>query len=174
MFKIINKDSYKIGVDEIEGMKEAMRDVLQVFVKALPKEIAEIGHFDEAEYKSRPGFIPNSNNKGSIEWYAIVPKCYEYSAPKLLEFGECDGSQDCDNDCICYNDGLLDAKLRVWLKYEGGNAFYLVMSGGNGDAPYFREKDQPVLFEKEFTANSLEELKTKGKEAVREMIKEFY
>lgn len=176
MYTILKHDSYKIGMDEIEGMEKVLRTALepvrQDFASCVYWGDVEI---ESTEYKSRDGFIPHSNNCGGVSIELIIPKCEELDWG-FLEFGECDGSCPPDEYCSCDNEGHLSAKVRVWLKYEGvdgdGNhAFYLYMGGGNGDAPYFRTKDEKTIFERSFVANDLQALEREAKVAVSELLK---
>ena len=109
-----------------------------------------------------------------------IPKCEEYGFGSV-EFGECD-----DNECECHNEdgngecgyeneGYLDAFLRIRLKFEGLDEkgvmkFYLFAEGGNNDAPYYR--NVPTLFETEFTAKNMSDLRAKAKKHIQKLIKE--
>ena len=72
------KHSYKIGMEEIEGLEHAMR---QAFEPVLESIAGRIYWYDKdrliskAEYKSRDGFIPHSDNYGGLEIQAIIPSC---------------------------------------------------------------------------------------------------
>ncbi len=100
-----------------------------------------------------------------------------------MEFGEYsdreDGQSDEDYDSQRDSedsDGHNDAKLRIWLKFEGISdegvmKFYLVLSGGNRDAPYFREKYSTTVFESDFEAKSLAGFKKKAKSEIAKLIK---
>lgn len=167
-------NSYKIGLNEVVGLEEAMELALKPILDHL-NEISRTWSgdgwfkFDTAEYKSRDGFIAHSHNLGGVMIESIIPKCGEYDFG-FLEFGEyeTDGLEDLTESEIDSrreseeSEGYLDAKLRIWLKLESLDDeslnFYLVMSGGNGDAPYFREKHQPTLFEASFACSSVFDL----------------
>lgn len=172
----------KIGLDEVEGLEKAMLDALQPIVDRLKKDIYwrdELG-FESTEYRSLDGFIPYSSNCGGMELCEVIPKCEE-SSFSFLEFGECD---ECDGETQCGYEGMEcggdseghnDAKLRVWLKFEGIEngimSFYLVLSGGNRDAPYFREKYSSTYFESEFQAGSIQAFKRIASKHVAELLK---
>lgn len=173
-----NHNSYKIGIDEIVGLKQAMKQVMAPIRQALKDKIYwNDCSLEESEYKSRDGFIPHSHNCGGIELMVIVPKCEEY-AFKFLEFGECD-DDECNHDerCIYEDEGHLDAKLRIWLKFEGIDEetqslqFYLYMGGGNDDAPYFRARCEADIFEAEFTCKSVAGLKRAASKHVKALLK---
>lgn len=169
--------SYKIGLDEIEGLKAAM---LKVF-EPIHNLIQDRAYWNEdllsfAEYKSRDGFLAHSHNCGGIQLNLQVPKCESHDF-SFLEFGECDdcdtpeliaaattpGNSQCGYDgqeCASECEGHLDAYLQIWFKFEGINSdggldFYLVASGGNQDAPYFRTKYLPTIFESSFSSKSV-------------------
>lgn len=166
----------KIGIDEIEGLKEVMKGLMKPVQDFIQDKVywSKV-ELEESEYKSCDGFIPYRSNCGGIEISEIIPKCEEYDW-KFIEFGECD-DKECDHELECgYEiDGHLDAKLRLWFKFEGIEnnklKFYLYMGGGNGDAPYFRVKAEQTYFEREFSVKSLDELKTKGKKYINELLK---
>jgi hypothetical protein len=188
LLKLIETHHWKTGVDEIAGLAEALEDVLRPVQEAL----AEKAYWDnctmeETEYKSRDGFIPYKHNCGGREITLVVPSCEQY-AFGFLSFGECDecgkesdaagnplqcgfGGQECGYEA----EGHLDAKLRVWLKFEGLEngvmQFWLYMGGGNGDAPYFRTGHEATVFEQAFTAKSLAGVRRQGAAAVRKLLK---
>lgn len=174
----INNNSYKIGVDEIDGLKETMKLILSPVQEHLKKSVYwNDVEFDEAEYKHRSGFIPYSSNCGGIMIDLIIPKCEEYNF-SFLEFGDCEDCNetmcsDCGEYCVSESDGHLDARLRVWFKFEGISNnklnFYLIMDGGNNDASYFRSN--PTIFETEFSCKDLEDLKVKSKKHINKLIK---
>jgi hypothetical protein len=178
--KILDTESYKIGLNEIEGLKKTLREVVKPIQDALKNKIYwNECIFEESDYLGRDGFIPYSHNCGGLEFTAIIPKCEEYDF-NFLEFGEHD--EDCNlnkkgEECTCgEHDGHLDAKLRVWLKFEGLDEsnklnFYLVLSGGNGDAPYFREKYSSTIFEADFTASSVKGVKRAASKHVKALLK---
>lgn len=188
MIKIKQGNSYKIGVDEIEGLGEAMD-------QALAPILAEVKHriywdtgltVHPTEYKSRDGFSAYSENCGGREISLIVPNC-EYSLFTYLEYVECDecGQSTKDGEplmcgykgqeCTSESEGHLDSKIRIWLKFEGIQDgvmyFYLYYGGGNGDAPYFRTKSERTYFETEFKAKSLVEFTAKVNEATQKLLK---
>ncbi len=159
-------DSYKLGMNEVVGLREAMASVFKPVQTALLEHVYWNGcEMESVEYKSRDGFIANKHNCGGLAIDLIIPSCEQHDF-NLLEFGECD---DCGGDgeyccaekggeCISESEGHLDARLRIWFKFEGINEdgeleFYINASGGNNDAPYFR--NTPDLFEASFTAKSL-------------------
>jgi hypothetical protein len=168
------KQAYKIGVDEIEGLKEAMQNAMLPIRDALrdkaywDRELA----FDDMEYKGRDGFIPYSHNHGGVVLGLHVPECEQYDWG-FLEFGE---HGECCDENGCNQDGELDAYLRIILKFEGvdedGNLqFYMNMAGGNNDAPYFRVSELPDLFEAEFTCKSVAGLKRAAAKHVNSILK---
>lgn len=171
--------SYKIGVDEIVGLNAALTETLIPIKKTLKDRIywSDL-EFESVEYKRRDGFIPHSHNCGGIEISVVLPKCEEYDFEHLVEFGEHD--DDCalmteGEDCSCgEGDGLLDAFLRIRLKFEGiqedgSLQFYLFAEGGNHDAPYFR--NTPTVFEAEFSAKSVAGVKRAASKSVAKLIK---
>jgi hypothetical protein len=178
---VIDRSSYKVGVNEIEGLLPAMRTAMEP-VRAALKDRVYWNDCDtrESEYKSRDGFMPHSHNCGGAEIHVIIPKCEESSFP-FLEFGECDdeecshrdeaGSGECPAEC----DGHLDASLRVWLKFEGLDdegtmRFWLYMGGGNGDAPYFRTQHEATVFEEAFEAKTISQFSQKAKRCVARLL----
>ncbi len=175
VLKIVQGDSYKIGVDEVIGLRSAMESVMEP-IRDLIRHKAYWNNqleFNELEYKSRPGFIPNSHNYGGVELDLIVPEC-ESSEWSCLEFGEAEINPDTNE--LYDNDGELDAYLRIILKFEGidseGNMkFYLNVCGGNNDAPYFRISSLPELFEAEFMCKSIEGMNRKASKYIKNIIK---
>lgn len=191
--KMINTNSYKIGVNEIDGLKMAMKNAMGPLVSIIQEKMYwTTVELTEAEYKSRDGFIPSSHNCGGIMIREIIPSIerHEFS---FLEFGNC---VDCDaltelnkngekqlcghNGVECANEteGYLDASFRVWLKFEGlnekgGMDFYLVASGGNNDAPYFREQYMGILFEEGFSAQSVKQFETIASATINKMLKKL-
>lgn len=166
----------KIGIDEVDGLKCAMKDVMQPILDAVNEHIYWTkAEFNESEYKSRDGFIPYSDNCGGIEITTVIPSC-ERDNFEYLVFGECD-DEECDHEqeCVVECEGRLDAKLRVWLKFEGLNEqnkmqFYLYLGGGNGDEPYFRTKYEATVFESEFQAKTIAEFKREAKKHVTKLL----
>ena len=178
MIRLNKTNSYKIGLNEVKGLERAMRDVLKPVQAELSKSIYwnDVG-LEQVEYISRDGFIAYSSNCGGLRILEIIPKCEEYSFD-YLEFGEHD--DDCDlnkpeGDCTCgEDDGFLDAKLEIFLKFEGIDekgtmSFYLVLHGGNQDAPYFGQSTD--IFETEFKARNIAEFRTKAKKAITKLLK---
>lgn len=160
-----NPKHYKIGIDEMPELRLAMFEVLKPILVTLNNQQSatdRLFEFSEAEYKSRDGFIPYSHNHGGVQITGHIPEfCKDdYS---WISFGEHD--DDCKyHECNCDDDGLLDAYLVLWLKYEGLDEngvgqFYIVVSAGNEDAPYFRIKNMPTVFESSFEASSVDEFK---------------
>lgn len=188
--RILKTNSYKIGINEVLGLKNRMFKILKPVQKAIKdKAYWNSVSIEESEYLRRDGFIPHSHNCGGLEIQLVVPKCEEYDFG-FLEFGECDicGTPECvdkngesiqcgyeGEECASECDGHLDAKLRVWFKFEGienGKMnFYLYMGGGNGDAPYFRVRSETTIFEAEFSAKTLAELEQKSKRHIKKLLK---
>lgn len=176
MFNVLKHNSYKIGMNEIEGMEKVLRDALEPVRQEFADRIywGSVG-IESTEYKSRDGFIPHSHNCGGVQIMEIIPEC-ESLDWGFLEFGECDGECPPDAGCQCDDEGHLSAKVRVWLKYEGqdvdgSHAFYLYMGGGNGDAPYFRTSYESTLFARTFKANDLQSLEREASAVVAELLK---
>lgn len=180
MIKINQGSSYKVGVNEVVGLLDAMKEAMSP-VQAWLKDLTYWTDCEltESEYKSRDGFHAYSHNCGGIELSEIIPECESYQFD-FLDFGEC---SECKVDSQCGHNGMecasageghLDAKIRVWLKFEGikddSMTFYLYLGGGNGDAPYFRTKYEATVFETTFTARSIAEFKMRAKHAIREML----
>lgn len=182
---IINKKYpfSKVGIDEIQGLKQAMKVLMKPIQDILKQNIYwhEV-ELTEAEYNSRDGFIPHSDNCGGIQIREHIPQCEQYEFD-YLEFGQWDGEHYCGDDksnscnCMYDDDGGYDAYLSIWFKFEGYDtttkelSFYLVMSGGNNDAPYFREQYLPTLFEASFTCKSVFELKRIATKHINKLIK---
>lgn len=177
--KLVSNHGYKIGIDEVKGLKDVMIQVMKP-VQALLLDKIYWGHgleLNEVEYKSRDGFIAHSHNCGGIELSLVIPEC-ESSQFTYLEFGQWDGSHyGCDDETQCEcsfdTDGHYDAFLRIRLKFEGIEddklKFYLFIEGGNEDAPYFRSV--PTLFETEFTATSVTDFKKVSKKYIKKALK---
>lgn len=170
--------SPKLTIDQVPGLAEALEAALEPIASAL----REHAYWNEqlkpeaTEYRSRDGFIPYNHNCGGAELRLHVPKC-ESDSFNHLTFGECD-DLECDHEQSCsYEDeGYLDAYMRIWLKFEGLDAqgrmeFYLVMEGGNNDAPYFRSKYLPTLFEASFSCRTLAGFKRAAAPALRALLK---
>ncbi len=49
--------------------------------------------------------------------------------------------------------------------------FYINVSGGNNDAPYFRVNHMPDLFEAQFTCKTLKQIGMKSKPYVKRILK---
>lgn len=159
--------SYKIGVDEIEGLKEAMLEAFKPVSDLIQEKVYwNDSLLSDAEYKSRDGFIPHSHNLGGIILGVIVPVCERYEF-EFMEFGDCEycGMNKCgESECASESEGHLDAYLRIWFKLEsvsddGEMSFYINASGGNGDAPYFRTQYLADIFEASFSCKSVAGLK---------------
>lgn len=162
---ILDTNSYKIGVNEIAGLNEAMLRLMKPIQNIIKDKIYwSAVEIDPAEYLRRDGFIPHSHNFGGFQISETIPKCQECDFG-FLNFGECD-DKECDHESECgyESEGHLDAHLRIWFKFEGYDettgelSFYLVCAGGNGDAPYFRTKYEDTYFEAEFKCKSVEGL----------------
>lgn len=175
----------KVTIDKVEGLAK----VLEGLMAPVRDHLAEHVYWNDlkvtpSEYQSRDGFIPYASNCGGFELEFVVPKCEEHNF-QFLDFGQCEdcgseahggemcgyGGQECCSEC----EGHLNAKLRVWLKFEGQDAggtlrFYLYAGGGNGDAPYFRTEHEATLFEREFTAKTLAGVRRQGTAAVRALL----
>lgn len=185
------KNSYKLGLDEVKGLKEVMISIFLPVKEAIQDNVYwNTIELDELEYKSRDGFSAYSSNCGGLKISEIIPKCEEYEFD-YLEFGEVDASDiegyaeaktDEDREAlwdaeyeILSSEGYIDALLRIIFKFEGfddnGNMiFYINLCGGNSDAPYFRLKNMPDLFEAEFKAKTLEAVKTKAKPHIAKLL----
>lgn len=172
----------KVGIDEIEGLKKVMQDLMLPLQKRLKQKVYwNDCELTEAEYKGRDGFIPYSHNCGGIQINVVIPKCEEHDF-SYLEFGEIEDSEvegmteeeREEYEMSMDNEGHLDASLEIWLKFEGLDEstgelkFYLVLSGGNHDAPYFR--NTPVIFETEFSAKTLAGVKLFGERKIKKLI----
>jgi hypothetical protein len=182
--------SYKIGVDEIEGLKAEMYSVIKPIQVAIKDQTYwNDCEFKDSGYKSRDGFIPHSHNGGGPQLRIVVPKSEE-SSFGFVGFGDCDecgneteypeGDHQCGyNGVECGNEteGHLDASLRVWFKFEGIDTetgtlnFYLVVAGGNGDAPYFRTNYEEIYFESEFSCKSVKGLKKAASKHIKAVLK---
>ncbi len=180
--KIVKTGSYKLGINEVQGLKKAMIKQMSVVQEHLKENCywSDVQLID-SEYLGRSGFIPHTHNCGGIEICEVIPKCCEYDF-SFLEFGEHDA--DCaiingNSECNCGEaDGLLDASLRVWFKFEGLDAagnlkFYLYAGGGNNDAPYFRTEYSADIFEAEFTCRSVGALPETAKKHFKALLKKL-
>lgn len=185
--KLVDTGSYKTGMNEVAGLKEAITFAMAPIL-AVVNDKAYWGPYtlEEVEYLRRDGFIPRSHNCGGLEISVHVPVCEQYDFG-FLEFGECDGCAEdggCTGDderypndggeCGYETNGDLDAFFRIRLKFEGiqddgSLKFYLFAEGGNNDAPYFRSL--PTLFESEFSCKSVAGLKRASSKAIKELLK---
>lgn len=177
-----SKNSYKIGVNEIVGLRQAMIEVMTPIRNALKEHIywSDV-RLTDAEYKSRDGFIPHSHNCGGIQITEFIPKCEEYDFG-YLTFGECEYADDPEfadscgpngRGCECDSENNLSAKLAVWLKFEGiqgdgSLSFYLILHGGNNDAPYFRTSND--VFDAEFSCKSVAGLKKAAAKHIKKLL----
>ena len=181
----LNTPKYSLGkitVEHVPGIIEAMRESLVPLVEHIKKNMYWDDDFgpEDTEYKSRDGFIPYASNCGGVALSTIIPKCEEYNF-SWLEFGECDDEEcnckkeDSNGECLGYVDGSQDSYFKLWVKFEGIKAgklqFYINLSGGNGDAPYFRNKYLPDLYENSFACKTVGEFKRKMKSEVKKLIK---
>ena len=182
------KGSYKLGMNEVIGLRDAMLAAFQPVVDAIKAKAYwnETLAADDAEYKSRDGFIPHSHNCGGLQLGLVIPKCEEYEFG-FLEFGECDGcNDDCtkctasdetgSGECMSNVDGYLDAYLRIWFKFEGIDddgrmQFYVNACGGNGDAPYFRVEHLSDIFEAQFSCKSVKGLQRAATKHIKALLK---
>jgi hypothetical protein len=167
--------SYKIGVDEIEGLKAALIEAISPVRSALKSKIywQDQIEIDDLEYKSREGFVPYSHNFGGVEIGLIIPEC-ESCEFSFLEFGEPEINEETGEPYE--NEGELDAYLRVIIKFEGFDddgwmIFYVNVSGGNSDAPYFRVSHLPDLFEAEFRCKTVDGIKRASNKAIKGILK---
>lgn len=173
----------KIGINEVQGLKAAMKSVIEPVRAAIKENIywSDV-ELIESEYISRDGFIPHSHNCGGFEITEVIPECEQYEFG-YLEFGSWDGEHYCDGsdkdncECSSDSDGHYDAKLRVWFKFEGIDEdshelkFYLYLGGGNGDAPYFRTQYEATVFETEFTCKSIKGLSRASSKHIKKLLK---
>ena len=176
----IDHSSYKIGLDEIEGLEQVLSELSQPLLKSIKSRIYWDSSlkFEPVTYKSCDGFIPHSHNCGGLSLETIIPKCEEWEF-SFLDFGECD-DEDCmanhDSHCGYEDEGHLDAGLRIWLKFEGLNddgqmMFWFYVGGGNGDAPYFRTHSEATIFETSFTCSTLDDLRRVGSRRINKLLK---
>lgn len=176
--QIIEGRHLTVGIDEVVGLKDEMRSVFKKITNELNGRIYWGTLVHESEYKRRDGFIPHSHNNGGLEISEVIPKCEEHEFD-FLEFGDydCKGNSCPKDECNCNNDGELDSHLRIWFKFEGIDQetqalkFYLYMGGGNNDAPYYRSKYEPTIFEAEFEAKSVKGLSRAASSHVKSLIK---
>lgn len=184
-FKIIENKKYsKIGFNEVSGLGPAMMQAMKPVLEFIQKKIywGNIKEYtSEAEYVSRDGFSAYSHNLGGIIISFTAPKCEADSFPFLI-FGDVEESEreenmtdeDWENYCESVDsDGHLDYHFRLFFKLEEVSdnelKFYINVSGGNNDAPYFR--NIPTLYENEFTASSLAEVVSRGKRIFTDLVK---
>lgn len=169
--KINKGDSYKVGMNEVIGLEAAMRETIKPVLDTIKNRLYwnESLDFEPVEYKSRDGFIPHSHNLGGLQLWTVIPKCEEYNF-SFLTFGDYDSDYDYDGDS-----DHLDAGLRIWFKLDSVDNdtlnFYLVMAGGNGDAPYFRTKYEETYFEAEFSCKSVNGVKKAANKHIKALIK---
>lgn len=178
--------TYKVGMNEVEGLEDSINKCLIPLKEVLQEKMYWCKpEFYPAEYLSRDGFIANSHNHGGLQLRAVLPKCEEYNFTSIT-FGEvtdedlkaCKTDEDRELLYSSHEDeGNLDAGLNIWFKFEGFNEsgemmFYLVVSAGNNDAPYFRTI--PTIFETSFTVKTLKQLEFKGTQAVKKLIKSVF
>ena len=180
--KINQGSSYKIGLNEVVGLEAAMREVLAPLVKVLRRKMYwnDSVDFDQVEYKSRDGFIPHSHNLGGLSVFTVVPKCEEHCFD-FLTFGgyEYDASLTDEENISCEDnedgEGHNDAAMRIWFKFEGIDDgrlnFYIIMDGGNGDAPYFRTQHLTDLYTAEFNCKSLAGIKRAASKHIKAILK---
>jgi len=181
----------KVGVQEIGDLLPTMRKLVSPIQEVIKEHIYwNDCDFEESEYKSRDGFIPYSHNCGGLELTVVIPKSESYEFEHLVKFGEC---EDCQNstetnkhgdtklcgyagvECGSESEGYLDAKLRIWFKFEGLNEdgemeFYLYCGGGNDDAPYFRTKYEKDVFEASFTAKTIAGISKAAKPHIQKLV----
>lgn len=127
--------------------------------------------FESVECRSRDGFIPYKDNCGGYQIHEIVPYCEHGDNSVLDEYCYENGELLDDFD----SDGHYDKGLYIIFKYEGlddkGNhVFYINASYGNNDAPYFRTKHLPTIFENEIKGKSLSVIKNKLDKTVKVLI----
>lgn len=184
--KVEMNGSYKLGMNEVVGLREAMAKALQPIREILRDKAYwdESLDFEDAEYKSRSGFIANKDNCGGLMLCLQVPDCEQYDF-SFLEFGECDEcaqnteGKECGANgeyCSSSDEGYLNAYLRIWFKFEGINEageleFYINACGGNGDAPYFRVEHLADLFEASFTCRSVAGLQRAASKHIKALLK---
>lgn len=165
----------KKGMDETPGLEKALRDVLKPLETHLVETLGVYWGYnvDKAEYKSRDGFIPYKHNCGGIQIGVHLPVNEKYQFDFVdWEYGIESDDDVCDHENC---DGHCDGFLSVWLKFEGVEngvgKFYLVASAGTQDAPYFRISKLPTIFEVEFEAKNMTEVRKQGAIAVKKLIK---
>lgn len=184
-FELIDTGHHKVGLDEVNGLREALVEAFKPVLEALDAKLYwhdELG-WDSLEYKSRDGFIPYSHNHGGLEIQLVIPKCEAGEFP-YLEFGECDECDYSKEDGLCgYNgqecgsesENYLDAAFRLIVKFEGieedGSLnFYINLCGGNGDAPYFRVNHLADVYDAEFSSKSLAGIKRAASKHVKALV----
>lgn len=183
-------NSYKLGMNEVLGLRNAISEAFSPLCNAIKdKAYWSSVALEDVEYMDRDGFIPHSHNCGGLRINLVIPKCESYEFD-FLEFGECDECGDTEKypegdhrcgyegqECAYESEGHLDAALRIWFKFEGYDKetgdlnFYLVMSGGNRDAPYFREQHLATIFEASFSCKSVEGLKRAAAPHIKKLLK---
>ena len=171
---IVEGNSYKIGMDEVMGLENMLNQVVKPLQDILLKKVYWMNevNFNKREYKSRDGFSAYSHNCGGIEFREVIPEC-EASSFNFLEFGEVD-SDDIDGYSSMSDEekeiardkevddsiGYFDSALLIGISFEGFNKkgqlqFYIYLSGGNGDAPYFRTKSLTDIFDASISAYTM-------------------
>ncbi len=188
--RIEKNDSYKVGMDEIPGLKEALLEVMNPIKEALSEKIywsSEI-EINDQEYKSRDGFSAYPDNCGGLQICEVIPQCESYEFD-FLNFGEYEASdieghenmtkeqlQEAIEEAYQGDTDHLDAIFRCVMKFEGfderGNMiFYFFLEGGNGDAPYFRQGRQSTIISGEFKAKTLKDIKKKSAKHINKVLK---
>lgn len=177
---------YKVGVDEVVGLKTAMQKVMQPVADALG-EIQSWGDRDwfkleELEYKSRDGFSAHSHNHGGIEISSVIPECGQMDFPMLAwpeytpsDKGMSEDAQDEERETEAV-EGYLDSHLRIILKFEGidettGHLTFYINACTCDEAPYFRLKYSSDLFESEFTCASVKGLERASARHIKAMMR---
>lgn len=184
-FKI--NDSTKVGINEIVGLKKEMIKVFKPIVDKIKSKVYwDDCEIEYAEYTPRPGFIPYSHNHGGLILDIIIPKWESYQF-SFLDFGSCDGCNEActfcladlshgHKECISESEGHLDAKLRIFFKFEGFDEkgklnFFINVCGGNDDAPYFRLNNLTELFEAEFSCKNIKDLSRSATKHINKLLK---
>jgi hypothetical protein len=184
--KIDQGNSYKIGLDEIVGLKDVLNEVIKPLVDHLNEQQSWTSpdwfQVECAEYKSRDGFIPHSDNLGGLVVAAIIPECGQGDFP-MCSFPEFEPSSDnlTDEEIDAEREsdganGYLDSYLRIFLKLESidpetGEMKFYINACTCDEAPYFRLKYSSDLFESEFTVTSFKQLRTVGAKHINKLIK---
>jgi len=164
MFKQKDGHFNKIGLNEIVDLEKTMRLGLSGLLEFFQNRIYwnDGLNFEKIEYKARDGLIPHSNNLGGLQLFSVIPEC-ECDGWNL-EFGQCENQDDEDSQCITHGCECeyLEAAVNVLFKIEEIEneriLVYVNVSGGNGDAPYFRMKYLSDIYENEIVAKDHGEL----------------